>query len=148
MLSAEFNSVQHQTQTREYLYNLSVESVRAEKKRLITEALEHVHTRILDRVPQCGCDYQKDYHMCEFMYLAERGQKWAREVLTERGSGGQGKESMKYSTFYLRLTAAAGVCQVEEQDEEADDFCNNNYFVDTYAHPCLVQPVSGSTTPL
>lgn len=129
MLFSEFNSVQHQTQTREYLYN---DGVRAEKNCSLYEALEHVHICILERVPQCGPDYQKDSHMCDFLYLAVRGQKWAREVLAERGSGGHGKESMKYSTFHHRLTAAAHVYQLEDNGDEDRA---GTYIGDTYAKP-------------
>jgi len=134
ILASEFNSVQHRTQTREHLYNMSIDTVSKEKNCSLVEALEHVHMHILDRIPQCGPDYQKDFHLCDFLYLAVRGQKWAREVLADRGFGGYGKESMRYSTFHHRLNAAASIYQLEE-DQEGKEYFSGTYFGDTYANP-------------
>lgn len=54
-------------------------------------------------------------------------------MLAERGSGGRGKTSMKYSTFHHRLPAVANVYQLEEPDNEMHS--PGIYFADTYAKP-------------
>ena len=111
MLSQEFNSIQHQTQTREYLYSLNIDGAKSEKNCTTADALELVHERILERIPQCGPDNQKDSHMSDFLYLFVKGHPWARDVLSARGAAGQGRQHMDYNTFYNRWTAAVNVFQ-------------------------------------